>query len=1027
MLCPGSWILVLALLQSALAISTGDCVSFDSKSGGFQVAATGSARVLVAPNEWPGVVRAAGDFAKDLSSVTGKTLQVTNATSSTASQNKTPIIVGTLGHSDLISAVVNSTKLDVSAISGKWESFIAQPVSNPLPGVDKAYVVIGSDKRGTIYGLYELSEQSGVSPWYWWADVPIQKHSNVYFTGTCTHGEPTVKYRGIFINDEQPAIQSWAQDKFTNGTGAPFNHLFYANVFELLLRLRANYLWPAMWGAMFYVDDAANGALADHYGIVMGTSHQEPMARSTPNEWNLTPRGKWNFTSNAENVTQYWTEGVDRVASYETVYTLGMRGEGDLPLEESTNIKNLETVVAAQRKILAQVYNKSDASSVPQMWCLYKEVQSYYEDGMRVPDDVIKILAQVYNKSDASSVPQMWCLYKEVQSYYEDGMRVPDDVILLWADDNWGNIRRFPLENERNRTGGAGVYYHFDYVGNPRDYKWIQTTQLEKVHEQMTLASDRGANSMWIVNVGDLKPYEMAIEYFIALGRDVNRWRERSPSNDTIQAFVTQWATREFNLPSKSTEIAGLVRNMTMMNARRKHELLNTTTYSLVNYHEAENIVATWKDMLSRSEAIYKALPTGTKPAYFQLVHHPIQASSIVQELYYTVGRNNLYASQARLSTNDLADQAVKIFDSDWQLEDQYHRMLNGKWDHFMDQTHLGYYYWQQPMTNTMPAVNRVAAKKQALAGPMRVTIEGSLGAWPGDNSNQCEQGYNCPPPSLPPLDPYVPTKTRYIDVSAGGPNPFSWAASSNASWITISPSSGNVSPSKPETRLTLSVDWSKLGKSTGYAAVTVKSAASKQVGAATSVTVNLVAYGRSPSSGFRGFVEGDGGVSIEAVHPTRNSSAGGATWQLLPGLGRTSGAVTPYPALANNGKAFAAGSGPSLEYDFYTFTSPKSGNVTLTSFISPALNGNGNDRPVGFAVQIDSGAPQSIYYSPVTNSRSDPQGWGGSDGWVANAITYVKTTHPVSPGVHTLKVWMLEPAVVLQKFVIGTYENMVF
>ncbi|CAE6416313.1 unnamed protein product [Rhizoctonia solani] len=981
MLCPWSWILGFTLLRSALAISTGNCVSFDSKSGGFQVASTGSARVLVAPNEWPGVVRAAGDFAKDLSTVTGKTLTVANATSSTASQSKTPIIVGTLGHSDLISAVVNSTKLDVSTISGKWESFIAQQVSNPLPGVDKAYVVIGSDKRGTIYGLYELSEQSGVSPWYWWADVPVQNHSNVYFTGTCAHGESTVKYRGIFINDEQPAIQSWAQEKFTNGTGAPFNHLFYANVFELLLRLRANYLWPAMWSGMFYVDDVANGALADYYGIVMGTSHQEPMARSTPNEWNLKPRGPWNFTSNAANVTQYWIEGVERVVSYETVYTLGMRGEGDLPLEESTNIKNLENVVEAQRKILAQVYNKSDASTIP----------------------------------------QMWCLYKEVQSYYEDGMRVPDDVILLWADDNWGNIRRFPLENERNRTGGAGVYYHFDYVGNPRDYKWIQSTQLEKVHEQMTLASDRGANSMWIVNVGDLKPYEMAIEYFIALGRNVDRWRERSTTNDTLQAFVTQWATREFNLPSKSEEIAGLVRNMTRMNARRKHELLNTTTYSLVNYHEAENVVAAWSDMLSRSEAIYKSLPSGTKPAYFQLVHHPIQASSIVQQLYYTVGKNNLFASQARLSTNSLADQAIEIFDSDWELEDQYHKLLNGKWDHFMDQTHLGYYYWQQPMTNTMPAVNRVAAKKQALAGPMRITIEGSLGAWPGDNSNQCDQGYNCPPPSLPPLDPYTPSKTRYIDVSAGGPNTFSWTASSNASWLTISPSSGSVSPSNPETRVTVSVDWSKLGNSAGYAAISLKSAASKQVGGATSVTVNLVAYSRTPASGFKGFVEGDGGVSIEAVHPTRNSSAGGVAWEVLPGLGKTNGAVSPFPVLANNGKAFAAGSGPSLEYDFYTFTSPKNGNIALTSFISPALNGNGNDRPVGFAVQIDSGAPQSIYYSPVTSSRSDPQGWGGPDGWVANSITYAKTTHPVSPGAHTLKIWMLEPAVVLQKFVIDT------
>ncbi|KAG8741234.1 hypothetical protein FRC10_003156 [Ceratobasidium sp. 414] len=572
MLLPRVWLLALAVLPPALAISTGSCVSFDNKAGGFQIAATGSAEVLVSPDEWPGVVRAAGDFARDLSTrlsslprqVTGKTLSVANATSTTASQSKTPIIVGTLGHSALISAVVNNTKLDVSSISGKWESFIAQQVSNPLPGVSSAYVVIGGDKR--------------------------------------------------VINDEQPALQSWAQEKYTNGTGPPFNHLFYANVFELLLRLRANYLWPAMWSGMFYVDDKANAALADYYGIVMGTSHQEPMARATPNEWGLTPRGLWNFTSNAANVTQYWIEGVQRAAPYETMYTLGMRGEGDMPLEESTNIKNLEDVVAAQRKILAQVYNKSDATTIPQMWCLYKEVQSYYAGEIS-------------------------------------------------AD--------------------------------------IQSTMSETVQEALeftttTLASDRGANSIWIVNVGDLKPYEMAIEYFIALGRDVNRWRDASPSSDSVQTFVTQWATREFNAPTRSDEIARLVRNMTMFNARRKHELLNGTTYSLVNYHEAENIVATWNDMVSRSQAIYKSLPSGTQPAYFQLVHHPIQASSIVQNLYYTVGRNNLYASQARLSTNALADQAAQIFDSDYDLEAQYHSLLNGKWDHFMDQTHLGYYYWQQ-------------------------------------------------------------------------------------------------------------------------------------------------------------------------------------------------------------------------------------------------------------------------------------------------------------------------------------------
>ncbi|KAG8693157.1 hypothetical protein FRC08_009293 [Ceratobasidium sp. 394] len=320
-----------------------------------------------------------------------------------------------------------------------------------------------------------------------------------------------------------------------------------------------------------------------------------------------------------------------------------------------------------------------------------------------------------------------------------------------------------------------------------------------------------------------------------------------------------------------------------------------------------------------------------------------------------------------------------------------------------------------------MPAVNRVAAKKQALAGPMRITIEGSLGAWPGDNSNQCAQGYNCPPPSLPPLDPYTPGKTRYIDISAGGPNTFSWTASSNASWLTLSPASGSVSASKPETRMTVSVDWTKLGSTTGYASIVIKSAASKQVGGATSVMVNFAALGRSPASGFKGFVEGDGGVSIEAVHASRNSSVNGVSWHVLPGLGKTGGAVTPYPAIGNDDNPFSPGSGPSLEYDFYTFSKTSNGNITLTSYISPVFNGIGNTRRVAFAVQIDSGAPQTIYYSPITSSRSTPAGWDGSDGWVANSIIKVQTRHPAAPGAHTLKIWMIEPAVVLQKFVIDT------
>ncbi|KAG8921509.1 hypothetical protein FRC02_000187, partial [Tulasnella sp. 418] len=595
------------------AIGHQQCVSFTSgANAGFPIVSGGNAApIYISASDSPSVHRALKDFASDIGKVSGKTPQIFNTTSFAGLKPKSkPIIVGTVA--SLKPILGNSTADIIQGLEGKWETYTGKVVTNPLPGVPEAYVLIGSDRRGAIYGLYELSEQSGVSPWYWWADVPIQKHSSI-FASACQHGPPSVKYRGIFINDEQPAIQNWAQEKFTNGTGQPFNHLFYENLFELLLRLRANYLWPAMWGAMFGVDDPLNQYTADYYGIVMGTSHQEPMMRSSPNEWYKFYGSAWNWTTNSELINQYMKEGAQRAKPYESLFTMGMRGDGDLPLEDGTNIHILEDIIAHQRTILSEVYNTTDLSTIP----------------------------------------QVWTLYKEVQKYYERGLKVPDDITLMWADDNWGNIRRFPLASERNRTGGAGIYYHYDYVGSPRNYKWIISTQLEKVYEQMSLAYTRGADRIWIVNVGDLKPYEYATEFFINLGYNATRWNQ-----NTIRDFVTTWATREFNQPSKSAVIADIIANTTRFNSRRKPELWGPTTYSLTDYRESDDWVGGWKATYDASTSIYNSLQnSGTKASYFQLVHHAVQASYNLANLYVTVGKNNLFASQARISTNDLADQ----------------------------------------------------------------------------------------------------------------------------------------------------------------------------------------------------------------------------------------------------------------------------------------------------------------------------------------------------------------------------------
>ncbi|KAF9262013.1 hypothetical protein L218DRAFT_904506 [Marasmius fiardii PR-910] len=960
------------------------CVAFQSSSNSsFPVVGNGkSAPILLSSDDWPGVHRTASDFAADIQRVTGVKPRLVNITSSDrVNSSPKPIIIGTLGRSSLIEQVVNATKLDVSSIEGLWEAFLSTEVSNPLPGVESAYVIIGSNKRGTIFGMYDLSEQFGVSPWYWWADVPITKHDELFLTPSgCSHGPPTIQYRGIFLNDEQPALQNWAMEKFTNGTGSfyfnsPFNHLFYEKLFELILRMKGNYLWPAMWGSAFAVDDEQNQPLADYFGIAMGTSHQEPMMRSTPNEFNKFSKGPWDYHINKDNIYQYWVEGVERAKPFESVYTVGMRGAGDLPLEQQgQNIAFLEGIMADQKQLLTDVFNGTNISTIP----------------------------------------QVWTLYKEVEGYYIGGLRVDDYITLLWPDDNWGNVHRFPTLDERDRTGGAGVYYHVDYVGDPRNYKWITVSRVWTIYEQMSLAVDRNATRIWILNVGDLKPYERETEFFLTLGWNSSRWNP-----DNVHSFITSWAQREFDVDGAGAEsIAEIVGNLTRFNARRKPELLNSTTFSLVNYREAENVIDAWDKLVDASTAMYNKLSSDTQPSFFQLVHHPVLASSNLGKMYIFAGMNNLRASQARLSANALGDQVEELFDKDFDLESQYHSILDGKWDHMMDQTHLGYVYFQQPMANVMPQITKIQKNKQALAGVMRITPEGTLAAWPGDNKFQCSDGYNCPPPSMS-LDSFDPIQDRYIDVGSGGPNPFDFTVTTNANWIKLSDTSGFISSDNTEKRIFVSVrDWSQLraGSNAALITFTAKSAS----GGNMAVTVTFTAINNKPSlpSTFKGFVEGGGTITIEASHTARNTSVNGLSWRNLPGIGRTVSGITPWPRGGSEAN-FTAGTGPSVEYDFYNFNTT---NMTVTTFISPSLNANGRDRPLGFAMQIDDEDVKASYYMPFGNPGSEPAAWNGPDGFVANSIVTANLTWSgVGAGKHTLKLFMIEPAVIVQKIVINT------
>ncbi|MBB3186628.1 glycosyl hydrolase 115 family protein [Microbacter margulisiae] len=561
-----------------------------------------STTLFVNSTDYPGVLRALNDLKTDI----GK---VTDAKPDIAFDNlpapKEMVIVGTLGKSPVIDKLVENKKLDVSKIKGKWEAFIIQTLIKPFPGVDKALIIAGSDKRGTIFGIYDVSSHIGVSPWYWWADVPIKKNKNLYIKpGKYSDGSPAVKYRGIFINDEAPCFTGWAKEKFGG-----VNSKVYAKVFELILRLKGNYLWPAMWNNAFNDDDPLNRKLADEYGIVMGTSHHEPMDRSQQ-EWKRYGKGEWNYLHNEAELRNFWRQGIVNMGKTETIVTMGMRGDGDKPMGDSTNIALLEKIIKDQREILKEVTGKK-------------------------PEEI----------------PQVWALYTEVQKYYDMGMRVPDDITILFSDDNYGNIRRLPNLTEPKRAGGYGIYYHFDFNGGPWSYKWINTVQIAKTWEQLHLAYRNGIDRIWMLNVGDIKPLEFPISFYFDYAWNPNNW-----TSDKLEEYAIRWAQQQFG-EKYAAQIGKVMTRYSNYNGLRKPELmLMFNRFSLTNYREFETIVANYKKLRDDAEKINNELPAEDKDAYFETVLHPIQAVSNLYELFYALARNKMYAGQGRASTNKMAD-----------------------------------------------------------------------------------------------------------------------------------------------------------------------------------------------------------------------------------------------------------------------------------------------------------------------------------------------------------------------------------
>lgn len=934
------FVIVSLFLTVCSKVSSGESASYVSVENGneyFTLSEAGqSAPVYVSEDDYAGVFRVVEYWQNDVKALTGAIPeQLANP------EGKEIVIVGTIGKSKIINDLIRDKKLNVSDIQGKWESYQIEVLEKPLPGVEKALVIAGSDKRGTIYGLFDVSKNIGVSPWYWWADVPVKKNESLYIIpGRYKYGEPAVKYRGIFLNDEEPSLGRWAVENYGG-----FNHEFYEKVFELILRLKGNYIWPAMWWASFNSDDTLNPVLADELGIVVGTTHHEPMMRAHK-EWKSDIQGEWNYETNQENLRKFWTGGIERMGSYESIVNLGMRGDGDKAMSEESNIALLERIIKDQRTIIQEVTGK-----------------------------------------DPSETTQLWALYKEVQDYYDKGMRVPEDVTLLLCDDNWGNVRKLPKPGAKERSGGYGMYYHFDFVGGPRNYKWLNTNTISRVWEQMHLTYEYGVDRIWLVNVGDLKPMELPISFFLDYAWDPDAWPAES-----IPEYHQRWAAQQFG-EEHAQEIADILMMYTKFNGRRKLEMIAPDTYSLIHYREAEKVVEDYNELAEKAEKLFDLVPEEQKDAYYQLVLFPVLACANLNELHITVGKNHLYADQGRIAANQLVGKVEELFAKDTLLRNYYHDTLSGgKWNNMMNQTHISYTYWQQPEKDIMPEVGKVIPAKKAKMG---VAIEGSANWWPKEKEEAV----------LPEFDVYNRQK-HYIELFNQGTLPFDFQIKPGKPWLKASQEKGSIDD---QVRIWIEVDWDLVPPGMHFVPIEILGSEEK--------TIRLIADIRNPGSPGReeliGHVEGNGYVSVEAVHFSKAIETDQLHWQIIPDLGRTGSGITPFPVTAS--PVSPGGDSPRLEYKVHLFDT---GTVRVMVYVAPTLNFTISEG-LRYAVSIDDEEPQvmNIHEGDTVPDWKYPDWWNNA---VSQNIKILTSEHQVDkPGEHVLKYWMIDPAIVLQKLVI--------
>jgi len=898
------------------------------------------ADVYVSQAESSAVRNAATLFTEDVERVTGRKPFLSNSLTGLSSH---AVIVGTLGKSQVIKDLIAAGKIDVSKVQGKWETFLIQAVPNPVPGVKRGLVIAGSDRRGTIYGLFDISENMGVSPWYWFADVhPRKQRALVVKDGTYRQGPPSVKYRGIFINDEMWGIRPWARKTYAPDEGQGLGPKTYRRIFELLLRLKANHIWPAMHRGTIpfnYYDD--NKVVADEYAIVMGTSHIEPMLRNNIGgaEWDREYPGEpWDYVVNKDHIYKYWEDRVKTNGMYENVYTIGKRGKDDVAGSDVT-VPVLEDIFADQRKILSDWVNP-----------------------------------------DPAKVPQVLIAYTEVLGLYNQGLRVPDDVIICWPDNNWGYNRQLPNLQEQQRSGGSGIYYHLQWLqGASACYVWLYTTPLGLIWQQMHMAYEYNVRDLWVVNVGDIKPYEIGTEYFMRLGWDIRPWTNRN-----TRKFLLEWATRDFGVRYAARIADIMERHFELGYARRPESMVqkapgNTIKwnwFSLDNYNdEVQRRIDAYDELIRQVDDVYAELPQDLKDAFFQTVLYNVKGSGLHNKKVLYAQKNNTYGGQKRASAVRYARMAQDALNELEAVIAHYNQGLitvGDKWNHMASMPGP---YGGMGRQFDMPPLSDYKG-----VGPasLNVALEGGHASHLADFS--------------------VYTKNkRFIDLFNSGTGTIQWSAHVSDEWVELSERSGLF---EKEQRIWITIDWTRAPKGVKQEAQVIIKGTGK--------TINVKVLVFSPAvprpNEVRGFVESHGYVSIEAEHYSRKVDKRGAGWDIVAGLGRTGNSMTVLPPTVSavTGSDIVICS-PVLEYDVYLFTT---GIVTVNLYSSPTRPINGN-YGLRYAMSFDDEAPVQIS--------------GGLAGTIDNVRKMQKQFTISTAGQHVLKVWMVDPGMVLDKIVIDT------